>query len=169
MLRVSDLQCRNADAICAAAYLKRLCTELQSACLTSQGVGLSVVAPELQMLSEKICRHLGLITTELVLNAAKHAFVGCPEGEVRILLVRDARRTCLRLVVCDDGIGMHPGFDAEPHRGLGLIRLLSESIAAGCTGCTGPNGTAITLTLPLAGRSAKPERKSHSNEESLHD
>lgn len=133
---------------CAAAYLKKLATYLAPACLTDLGVGLTVLATEPQHMSERECRHLGLIATELVLNAAKHAFVGRDEGEVRVLLGPGVGGPPVRLIVVDDGVGFASELQMNPRRGLGFVQLLAEAIGAVVDGQSGDFGTAITVTLP---------------------
>jgi PAS domain S-box-containing protein len=61
---------------------------------------------------------LGLVVTELVTNALKHAFAGRP-GCVRIGLAQD-RDGSLTLRLSDDGIGIAPLDDAVARPGLGM-------------------------------------------------
>jgi two-component sensor histidine kinase len=65
---------------------------------------------------------LGLIVTELVINALKHGFPGGETGE--ILVSYDARASGWRLLVSDNGVG--PGGESaeKPHIGLGTSTLL---------------------------------------------
>jgi PAS domain S-box-containing protein len=73
----------------------------------------------------------GLMISELVSNAYKHAFRGRASGEIRAALSAGADgRVCLR--VGDNGVGLPPGLDWRQCRSLGLrlIRLLSEQLHA---------------------------------------
>jgi two-component sensor histidine kinase len=133
--------------LCAAAYLKRLCEHLQAACLTSQGVGLHVAAAEPQLLPELVCRYLGLIVAELVLNASKHAFPGRYDGEVGVCLGSESPDAPIRLVVADNGIGVE-ALSINPTRGLGFVHLMAKAIGAECAGTSSPSGTTIVVTLP---------------------
>lgn len=71
----------------------------------------------------------GLLVSELVSNAFKHAFPGGREGEVAIRLARlpDGK---LRLSVADDGVGLPAGFDPNRTASLGmqLVVLLCEQL-----------------------------------------
>ena len=71
----------------------------------------------------------GLLVSELVSNAFKHAFPGGRAGEVAIRLARlpDGK---LRLSVADDGVGLPAGFDANHTASLGmqLVGLLCEQL-----------------------------------------
>ncbi len=71
----------------------------------------------------------GLLVSELVSNAFKHAFPGGRAGEVAIRLARlpDGK---LSLSVADDGVGLPAGFDANRTASLGmqLVVLLCEQL-----------------------------------------
>jgi two-component sensor histidine kinase len=88
---------------------------------------------------------VGLIVTELVINALKHAFQDQPIG--RIVIDYNSRGTDWTLSVIDDGIGMPTGTDA-PKAGLGtgiveaLVRNLQGEIRLSDAG----PGTAVTIT-----------------------
>ena len=60
---------------------------------------------------------LGLIANELLLNALKHGFSGCPAGNLTVELHGGNRN---QMTVRDDGYGLPPGFDARKNAGLGL-------------------------------------------------
>jgi len=60
----------------------------------------------------------GLLLSELVTNAFKHAFRPGRAGSIRITL--KAEGELARLCVADDGPGLPPGFDTGSSRGLGL-------------------------------------------------
>lgn len=70
----------------------------------------------------------GLILTELITNALKHAFPGDRAGEIRVCLHRTETGE-IHLSVGDNGTGLAPGFDLERDAGLGLqtVFLLAES------------------------------------------
>jgi PAS domain S-box-containing protein len=72
----------------------------------------------------------GLILTELVSNALKHAYPGNGGGTVQVGL--EARGGKLTLSVSDDGIGLPPGFDPRRTRtlGLDLVFTFAEQLEA---------------------------------------
>lgn len=74
---------------------------------------------------------LGLIATELVTNAFKHAFKDRAQGSIRIHL-KKADETRMTLRVQDDGRGLPPGADPSSARTLGLrlVRSLSRQLRA---------------------------------------
>ena len=71
---------------------------------------------------------LGLITTELVLNALKHAFAVRQGGSV--IVEYDAVAPHWSLSVTDNGSGRMVGFDGKEHVGLGtgIIEVLARQL-----------------------------------------
>jgi two-component system, sensor histidine kinase PdtaS len=99
---------------------------------------------------------LVMAVTELLHNAAEHAFPDGEPGTIVLAAARDGHDLVVR--VRDDGRGLPPGFDPAASTGLGLqiVRTLvtSElhgSLAMGAPADGGP-GTEAVLTLPGAGR-----------------
>lgn len=93
---------------------------------------------------------LGLIASELLTNAVKHAY---PAGEPGVVeaAVED-REGMIVLSVADEGRGTPPSPAAEPaSSGLGstLVRSMARQVGASVDVATGPGkGTRVTLTLP---------------------
>lgn len=61
----------------------------------------------------------GLIINEVVSNSLKYAFAGLPEGKITIKFSRQSEEK-LKLIVCDNGIGLPANFDIENAESLGL-------------------------------------------------
>ncbi len=95
---------------------------------------------------------LGMIVTELVMNAAKHAFPGDRTGVVGVLLRREGER--LALVVQDDGIGIPESIDAARAKsfGLRLVRSLARQLDATLSLERLAPGSRITLAFALPTR-----------------
>jgi two-component sensor histidine kinase len=99
---------------------------------------------------------LVLAVTELLHNAAEHAFPDGSPGTIELVAERDGDDLVVR--VCDDGRGLPEGFDPAASDGLGLqiVRTLVTSELGGslCMGrpTDGRSGTEAVLTLPGAGR-----------------
>ena len=89
---------------------------------------------------------LGLIVTELVMNALKHAFPGHARGKIVVNYRPDDELRSLS--VKDDGIGMPTGTRrAKAGLGTGIIEALATHLGAsfqvisfkpGCSGCDFP-------------------------------
>jgi len=88
---------------------------------------------------------LGLIVTELVINALKHAFVLEQSG---VILV-DYRTQGLNwtLSVKDDGAGMPPDpKDAKPGLGTSIVQALAKQLGAEIMVADGNPGTSVSIT-----------------------
>jgi two-component sensor histidine kinase len=87
---------------------------------------------------------LGLIVTELVINALKHAFTDQPKGTINVDY--HASGDDWTLSVADDGIGMPAGIDA-PKAGLGtgIVEALAKNLAGEITVSAAEPGTVVTI------------------------
>jgi two-component sensor histidine kinase len=131
-----------AEEVSCVAFLRRLCADLASIL----GREIVVDGDDEAMVPAASIQPIGLITNELVTNAAKH---GC--GTID-LTFRASSDSC-RLIVCDEGNGLPDGFD--PHyskAGLGmrvvttLVRQLGGTLEAGPR--TGASGACLTVQFP---------------------
>jgi len=130
-------------------YLSRLCETL-FASMTHDGrpVSLKVQTEGGTALSAEAVI-VGLIVTELVINALKHAFVG--ERAAGLLVVTYvAIETTWRLAVSDNGVGITEGrldFHKTTH-GLGmiLVEALAEQLDAHVEVVRNPHGTTVSIT-----------------------
>lgn len=93
----------------------------------------------------------GLIATELVSNAFKHAFPDRTEGSITIGLC--AEKETIRLWVEDNGQGIPPTVDVEHPKTLGLelIRSLSEHQLGGQLRFHSQEGTKVEIQFPKDG------------------
>jgi PAS domain S-box-containing protein len=88
----------------------------------------------------------GLMISELVTNALKHAFPHGRRGHIEILA--DRRGGYIELTVADDGIGLPEGFDPRSSTSLGLelVYTFAEQIGAAVEFRRGP-GTTFVITF----------------------
>jgi len=95
---------------------------------------------------------LGLIVTELVINALKHAF---PAGRAGHILVRYATRGAgWTLSVQDDGVGMATGaLPARAGLGTSIVQALAKQLGAEVTVVDIGPGTSVSVVrkTPIAG------------------
>ena len=91
---------------------------------------------------------LSLIVNELILNAAKYAYAGRSEGELKIELRAGAERH--ELLIADDGPGLPAGLEPEKTKTLGLrlVRDLARQIRAEVQIDSSPAGTSIRIAWP---------------------
>lgn len=87
---------------------------------------------------------LGLIVTELVINALKHAFPNQPTGSIRIEYHSEG--SDWKLSVIDDGIGMLSGAQA-PKAGLGtgIVEALARNLECEIQLSDANPGTSVTI------------------------
>jgi chemotaxis protein methyltransferase CheR len=129
-------------------YLVRLCETL-AASMTDDSRPISLqVQAEGGTASSAEAVSLGLIVTELVINAFKHAFVG-DRVAGRLVVAYEAADTGWRLAVSDNGIGtpeIHLG-SARTASGLGtiIVEALAKQLGAYVDTVTNPQGTIVSI------------------------
>lgn len=91
---------------------------------------------------------IGLILSELISNALKHAFPPGEEGEIHISLHSQSDGTAV-LRVSDNGIGLPRDKYVHQNRSLGLqlVTLLTQQVK-GTLDMDGSSGTTVTITFP---------------------
>jgi two-component sensor histidine kinase len=130
-----------------APYLTRLCATLATSMIGSERpVSLKVVGEGGKATSRQ-AESLGLIATELVMNALKHAF---PTNKIdgRIIIAYDVDGTNWKLSVADNGVGRPDGVFAQPKTGLGtgIIKALAQQLGATVETSATPEGTTVSIT-----------------------
>lgn len=89
---------------------------------------------------------LGLIVTELVINALKHAFPG-PDRPGSIAVEYRSSGFAWNLTVTDDGVGMPADHaTAKPGLGTGIVDALSKSLDATVTVSDADPGTRVSVS-----------------------
>jgi PAS domain S-box-containing protein len=97
---------------------------------------------------------LGLIVTELISNAAKHALRSRPDGLVTVTFeTSGASQTSFALTVTDNGPGLPPDFTPGASRTLGmaLVSSLCDQLGAALTWESGA-GASFRVTAPVEPR-----------------
>jgi two-component sensor histidine kinase len=135
----------------AGTYLRGLAQELAAAFALAGTCRIEVESEEGLLLSPAQGIALGLLVTELVLNAIKHAFKERDDGTIRIGLgLADGAR--LRLTVEDDGPGLPSAEDRATSTGVGM-KLLDGFLRQldGELTIDGPPGTRFIVVFPGLG------------------
>lgn len=125
-------------------FFGRLCGALSDAVLEPAGIRCEA-SIESGTLPAWQCHRLALMLTELVTNAAKHAFPNKKSALIRIEVAnREGSWLC---TVIDNGVGA-----TGPLQGAGsrILEGLARSISARMQGEAGQGGTRVTIAMPLA-------------------
>jgi two-component sensor histidine kinase len=128
-------------------YLARLCETLAVSMIgDSRPISLKVVG-EGGLATSRQAESLGLIVTELVMNALKHAFPD-QKAEGQIIVAYDMVGTNWKLSVSDNGIGKPAVAFPQGKSGLGtgIIKALSQQLDAQFTTMAGSEGTTVSIT-----------------------
>lgn len=128
-------------------YLSKVCEGLASAMIgNARAISLTVEGGG-GLATSRQAESLGLITTELVMNALKHAF---PEEKAsnRISVAYDVDGSNWKLLITDNGVGKPDGVFAQPKTGLGtgIVKALASQLDARVETSAGPDGTAVSVT-----------------------
>lgn len=130
------------EPIDAANYLHELCRAISRAKLQHRGIELLFLQSPLK-LSAARCWRLGMIVSELINNASRHAFGG-DAGKIEVKL--DHRGTFVNCTVSDNG----PGSDRiTPGQGLKIIHALARGLDGTVEHRSGPSGTIAILSFPV--------------------
>lgn len=146
---------RHGEAIPLAPYLTRLCESLAASMIgENRQIVLRVNAEGGEATSNEAVS-IGLVVTELVINALKHGFVGdAAHGE--ILVNYGIAGTGWRLSVSDNGLG-RPDAHLEkikPGLGTGIVDALAKQLGARVEILRSAQGTTVSIAQMVPGGSS---------------
>lgn len=128
-------------------YLSRLCATLATSMVgDSRPITIKVIGRG-GCATTSEAESLGLIATELVMNALKHAFIA-DEPNGRIVIAYDVDGANWKLSVADNGTGRPDGVFAQPKTGLGtgIVKALAQQLGAKVDTLADPAGTTVSIT-----------------------
>jgi two-component sensor histidine kinase len=131
----------DASCIDAAAYLRQICWAISRSKLERKGIELRFVERTFRMNSER-CWRLGLIVSELITNAERHAFRN-GGGSIRVELLPSLSFVECR--VTDNGTAEA---NARPGHGLKIVEALAKSLGGTIDQRFGPHGATAVLIFP---------------------
>jgi two-component sensor histidine kinase len=124
-------------------YFTQLCQSLGASMIHDpEQISLDVTADD-STVNADISVSLGLIITELVINALKHAFPGGRKGLIRVDY--QAHGPNWTLSVNDNGIGMPPESEAKPGLGTSIVEALARQLNARVQVASASPGTAVSI------------------------
>jgi two-component sensor histidine kinase len=137
------LQVPSQDTIIdASAHLRQLCESISRSMLDCKGIKLQFVGGPIEMNSDR-CWRFGMIISELVTNAARHAF-GDAGGNIQIKLTRNGPFINCR--VADDGAAPEK---IRPGRGFAIVEGLIASLHGTINRHFGPEGSVSDMKFPV--------------------
>jgi two-component sensor histidine kinase len=147
--KVHDRLCRTDNSsVDVPAYLHDLCADLTSSLSLTPGQSVRVTAAHIAVPAE-FAISLGLIVTELVTNAFRHAYRDGQPGKIKVafILLEDGSA---QLMIADKGVGLPEGVETADHGGLGMqfLKKLCCTLKARMEIDRTPPGTCFTLHLP---------------------
>jgi two-component sensor histidine kinase len=132
------------DKVSLGPYLSQLCASLGASMIADPDRLSISVSVDNSVVDAGVSISLGLIVTELVINALKHAFPDQPKG--RIIVAYRSEGKDWTLSVTDDGIGMPTGAKA-PKAGLGtgIVEALTRNLRGEIELSNADPGTSVTI------------------------
>ena len=139
---------RHSGQIELAAYLSQLCETLATSIVDDTGPVTIEARTAGGTVSSTEAVSLGLIVTELVINALKHAFAADPAGGL-IVVSCEMEEAGWRLTVSDNGVGQpHRDADAAtPGLGAGIVAALARQLDARVETSAGPDGVGTMVSI----------------------
>jgi two-component system, sensor histidine kinase PdtaS len=128
-------------------YFTALCRSIGASMIQDHNQLSLEVRSDESKVSSDISVSLGLIVTELVINALKHAFPGNRHG--KILVDYHADGTAWTLSVGDNGIGMPKGDDtSKAGLGTSIVKALAQQLRAHIKVADASPGTSVSIFHP---------------------
>jgi two-component sensor histidine kinase len=150
--RLGDVELRS--------YFTELCDSIAASMIPDHDKLRLTVAADAGLATADVSVSLGLIATELVINALKHAF---PNGRGGAIVVGyQSRGSDWRLSVSDDGVGMPRGsVPAKAGLGTSIVEALAKQLGAKVSVADASPGTNVSIvheTAPAGGVQTRPTR-----------
>jgi chemotaxis protein methyltransferase CheR len=135
------------EAVEVGPYLTKLCESLAASMIGDQPIMLQVMADEGAIGSAQAVS-MGLIVTELVINALKYAFPADKAGSL-VMVTYESKGDDWKLVVSDNGVGDKSGKDVVTAKGgLGtvIVKALVKRLDAQMVVTSSPSGMSVSVT-----------------------
>lgn len=128
-------------------YLSKLCATLATSMISDNRPITIKVVGEGGLATPRDAESIGLIATELVMNAIKHAFPA-EQNDGRIVIAYDVDGANWKLSVADNGSGRPDGTFAQTKTGLGtgIVKALAQQLGAKVDTLADPAGTTVSIT-----------------------
>jgi two-component sensor histidine kinase len=129
-------------------YLTKLCESLRSSMIGDYRPATLNVTSDGGSVTSREAVSLGLIVTELILNALKHAFPDIDKSDRQIAVRFEVAGSNWKLSVEDNGIGAPVGVFAQAKSGLGtsIVNALAQQLDAKVEVLSAAGGTAVSVS-----------------------
>jgi two-component sensor histidine kinase len=140
----SHLAIKNSDDVELRKYIRDLCASIGASMIDDPNRIIIESSIEDVAAPANVAVSMGLIVTELVINALKHAFPGrLQQGSIDVHYVRsDGAWT---LSVDDNGNGMGAEADSKPGLGTGIVEALARQLDAKVQTESSAKGTKVSI------------------------
>ncbi|MFC0589720.1 sensor histidine kinase [Novosphingobium aquiterrae] len=134
-------------AVALKHYLNDLCASIGASMIADPGrLTLKVTADD-SVMSPDQSVSVGLIVTELAINALKHAFPDAAQQQCHIDVVFASTGSGWVLTVSDNGCGLPDNHaDAKPGLGTGIVNALAAQLSATIVVTDNGPGTKVTVS-----------------------
>ena len=141
------------ELIEVATYLSKLCATLAQSMIGDGGHIIIEVKAAEGGVSSSDAVSIGLIVTEAVINALKHAFAK-DEKDGRIIVTYEVTGTDWKLSIADNGRGKPKSDSPKVGLGTSIVNALANQLDAHVDVVTGQGGTIVSIihaaaTLPM--------------------
>ncbi|MES2471571.1 MAG: histidine kinase dimerization/phosphoacceptor domain -containing protein [Pseudomonadota bacterium] len=136
-----------ADLVEIAPYLEKLCDSLGQSMIGETSLARLAVRADQAFLPSADAVSLGLIVTELVINALKYAFPD-PDKAATVTVRYECQDKAWKLSVSDNGVGRAENAGPPRKGGLGttLVKALASQLEAEVDTINGPGGMTVAVT-----------------------
>jgi two-component sensor histidine kinase len=131
-----------------APYLSKLCDSIKKSMIGDYRPATLKVTSDAGSVTSREAVSLGLIVTELVLNALKHAFPDNKKSDRQIAVRFEVAGSNWKLSVADNGIGAPIGVFAQAKSGLGtsIVNALAQQLDAKVEVLSRASGTVVSVS-----------------------
>jgi len=130
-------------------YFKALCDSIGASMIRDHSqLSLEVNVDDSNAPAE-VSVSLGLLVTELVINALKHAFPADRKGEINVNY--QSHKGNWTLSVIDNGVGMPADASAKPGLGSSIVQALATQLQASVEIANANPGTAVSIAAMKVG------------------
>lgn len=139
---------RLGEEIEVGPYLSRLCENLAVSLVEDVDPVAFEVRADSGLVASSQAVSIGLIVTELAINALKHAFPAGTRGG-RVVVSYERAGTDWLLTVSDNGVGIATGAPADPLPGQGtdIVEALARQLRARVERSAGPGGAGTSVSV----------------------